>query len=54
MLLLGQDVEESAKKIIRCIGEAGGVNYSMVIGILSGNLHNTDSNFLAVNWSYTN
>ena len=49
-LLLGQDVEESAKKIIRCIREAGGIiNNSIVIGILTGILRETDSNLLAEN-----
>lgn len=47
---LGQDVKESAKKIILCIREAGGViNNSIVIGILNGILHDTDSNLLAEN-----
>ena len=55
MLLLGQDVEESDKKIVPCIREAGGViNNSIVIGILSGILCDTDSNLLAENWSHTN
>ena len=55
MLLRGQDVEESDKKIVRCIREAGGViNNSIVIGILSRILRDTDSNLLAENWSHTN
>ena len=49
-LLLGQDVEENAKRIIRCIREAGGViNNSIVIGIITGILRDTDSNLLAEN-----
>ena len=49
-LLLGQDVEESAKKIIHCIREAGGIiNSSIVIGIFTGILCETDSNLLAEN-----
>ena len=55
MLLLGLDVEESDKKIVPCIREAGGViNNSIVIGILSRILRDTDSNLLAENWSHTN
>ena len=35
-LMLGQDVEESVKKIILCIRESGGViNNSIVIGIIT-------------------
>ena len=34
--MLGQDVEESVKKIILCIRESGGViNNSVVIGIIT-------------------
>ena len=49
-LMLGQDIEESAKKVILCIRESGGViNNSIVIGIITGILHDIDSNLLAEN-----
>jgi hypothetical protein len=49
-LLLGKDVEENAKKIIHCIRESGGIiNNSVVIGIITGILRDTDSNLLSEN-----
>ena len=49
-LMLGQDVEESVKKIILCIRESGGViNNSIVIGIITGVLRDIDSNLLSEN-----
>lgn len=49
-LLLGNDVEDKAKQIIRSIRDAGGViNNSIVIGIIKGIVKDTDSNLLAEN-----
>lgn len=48
-LLLGQDIEESGKKIFQCIRESGGVINNLIIGIITGILHNKDSNLLAEN-----
>ena len=49
-LLLGQDVEENAKRIIRQIRQSGGVtNNSVVIGIITGIRHGTDSSLLLEN-----
>ena len=49
-LLLGKDVEESARKVILCIRASGGViNNSIVIGIITGIVRNINSNLLAEN-----
>ena len=49
-LLLGQDVEDNAKKIIHQIRLSGGViNNSVVIGIITGILRGTDSSLLLEN-----
>ena len=49
-LALGQDVERHAMKVVHEVRESGGVvNYSVVIGIITGIMHNTDSNLLAEN-----
>ena len=47
---LGQDVERHAMKVIHQIRESGGVvNNSVVIGVITGILRDTDSNLLAEN-----
>ena len=49
-LLLGRDVEESARNIIHQIRQAGGiVNNSVVIGVITGILRGTDSSLLSEN-----
>ena len=49
-LVLGQDVERHAMKVIHQVRESGGVvNNSVVIGIIKGIMRNTDSNLLAEN-----
>ena len=49
-LLLGQDVEEKTRRVIHQIREAGGViNNSVVIGIITGILRDTDSSLLLEN-----
>ena len=47
-LLLGKDVEESAKKVILSTRESGcAINNSIVIRILTGIVRNVGSNLLA-------
>ena len=49
-LLLGQDVENKVKAIVRGIWDAGGViNNSIVIGIIKGVIKDSDSNLLVEN-----
>ena len=49
-LLLGQDVEEKTRRVIQQIREAGGViNNSVVIGIITGILRDTESSLLLEN-----
>ena len=49
-LLLGRDVEESAKKVIQQIRQSRGIiNNSVVIGIITGILRGTESSLLLEN-----
>ena len=49
-MLLGRDVEESAKKVIQQIRQSGGIiNNSVVIGIITGMLRGTESSLLLEN-----